>query len=224
MAELDLNALLNKKMFCLDVIGLLAGVEDFLELFEENIETQKAHEIRLAADTVILEDDALLQHQYRGHLLENANYRFDVSFSQRLRYAGLTALITTVDWCALGFQRRLTFPLPEKQSKKNATVRLLALLNEKAQLPYAGAIGEFEQLIHVRNCVVHAAGLLNSYEHKDSLRATIALLDGISVSDENFLGPSVAIDRSAIPLRIQAMKEWLPDMDEQCTNVGLLGA
>ncbi|MGE0558942.1 MAG: hypothetical protein AB7O69_11840 [Burkholderiales bacterium] len=222
MAELDLEAFLNKPIYCLDVIGLLVDVEDFLELSEENIETQKAHELRLALGTVILEDDESLQNQFRGHLIENANYRFDVSLSQRVRYAGLTALITTVDWCVLRFQRQLTFTLPETPRKKNTTAHVLSVLNEKACLPYAGEIEDFERLIHVRNCIVHAAGILDSYEHKGSLRDTIDLLDGISLSDENFLGLSVAIDKSALPSRIRKMKNWLPSIDEQCTNLGLL--
>lgn len=221
MTKLDLDALLDKTFFCIDVMTLLADVESFLELSEENLERQKAHELQLAADKVILEDDEYLQHQYRGHLIESANYHFDISLTQRVRYAGLTALITTVDWCALGFQKRLAFNLPAKPKKINPTVHMLAVLNEKAGLSYAAEIEDLEGLVHVRNCVVHAAGFVDSYEHKSSLEKTIAKLPGVALSDENFLGQSVAIDRNALPSRIEAMKNWLPDLDERCTKLGL---
>lgn len=221
MADLDLNALLDKTFFCIDVMGLLADVDSFLELSEENIERQKAHELQLAVNTEILEDDERLQHQYQAHLIDCANYHFDVSLTQRVRYAGLTALITTVDWCALGFQKRLTFETPKKPKKSNLTVHLLGVLNEKARLPYAAEIEDLAGLVQVRNCVVHAAGLIDSYEYKDSLIQTIATLQGVALSSENFLGQSVAIDRNALPSRIEAMKSWLPDLDEQCTKRGL---
>lgn len=222
MTRLDLAALLDKTFYCLDLIGMLSGVEDFIALSEENIERQKSHEVRLAENTVILDDDESLQYQYRDHLVESANYRFDVDLSQRARYAGLTALITTVDWCAIGFQRRLTFSLPKKPKAKNETVHLLTVLNEKAQLSYAAEVEDLERLVHVRNCVVHAAGLIDSYEYKVQLRATLPSMAGVSLSTENFLGACVALDRSAIPSRIEAMKNWLPAVDEECTRLGLL--
>lgn len=178
--------------------------------------------MQLAADTVILEDDEHLQHQYRGHLIESANYHFDVSLTQRVRYAGLTALITTVDWCVLGFKKRLAFNLPAKPKTMNPTVHMLSVLNEKAGLSYAAEINDLEGLVHVRNCVVHAAGFVDSYEHKRSLEKTIAKLPGVSLSNENFLGQSVALDRDALPLRIEAMTNWLPDFDERCTKQGVL--
>jgi hypothetical protein len=134
MSKLDLAAILDRTFYCLDVIGMFSSVEDFITLSEENIERQKDHEIRLAENTVILDDDESLQYQYRDHLVESAKYRFDIDLSQRSRYAGLTALITTVDWCAIGFQRRLTFSLPKKPKGKNETVHLLTVLNERAQL------------------------------------------------------------------------------------------
>jgi hypothetical protein len=203
-------------------MGMLGGVEDFISLSEENIERQKGHEIRLAENTVILEDDESLQYQYRDLLVESAKYRFDVDLSQRARYAGLTALITTVDWCVLGFKRRLKFSLPKKPKAKNDTIHLLTILNEKAQLSYATEIGDLEHLIYVRNCIVHAAGLIDSYEHKELLRATLPSLNGVSLSNDNFLGPCVALGRSAISSRIESMKIWLPAMDEKCSTLGLL--
>jgi len=222
MADLDFDALLNKTSFCTDVMALLSDVDSFLELSEENIERQKAHELQLAANTEILEDDERLQHQFQAHLIDCANYHFDVSLTQRVRYAGLTALITTVDWCALGFQKRLTFDLPKKRKAINPTVHLLTVVNDRARLPYAAEIEDLAGLVQVRNCVVHAAGLVESYEYKESLEQAMAKLEGVALSSENFLGKSIAIDRNALSSRIEAMKRWLTDIDEQCTKQGLL--
>ena len=204
---------------------MLGGVEDFLSFSESNLVWQRRRELQKAeqeaAETTFKEGDARYRTSYRDHLIESATYRFEVSLNQHVRYAGLTALVTTVEWCALIFERRATFTLPSKPDKKNRAVHILEIFSSKANLDLSHEISQLESLIHVRNCVVHAAGLIEHYKYKDDLRRGLCALNGMCLSSKNFLGESVEIQAGALEAVIAHLERWLPELEKQCIEKGL---
>lgn len=205
---------------------MLADVLDFLEFSENNLSWQRRREIRKVereAEQVEFEEkDKYLEPQYRAQLIEGAEYRFDVSLSQRIRYAGLVAFVTTIQWCALTLRKRMVLPLPECPKSTNKEMHILATLNVMGSCGFDRGISDISDLIHVRNCIVHAAGLVNSYEHASTLPASITRLSGIKICNTNFLGPSIEIAQGAVEAYVGAANEWLPKLDEVCTARGIL--
>lgn len=220
MTNSGITTFLNCTLESLDLIAMLNGVDRFISFNETNIETQKATQTNLAEKTVFVGVVDSLQLQLRDQLVESTKYRFDIDFTRRSRYAGLTALITTVDWFVVSFRNRLSFTATEK--KGNKTVNLLRDLNELSQQPYAKQIKDFEHLVHVRNCIVHASGLIESYEHEKSLREALPNIRGVTLFVDDFLGECIDLDRDAIPSRVNEMKNWLPAIEYECSRTGLL--
>lgn len=73
-------------------------------------------------------------------------------------------------------------------------MHILIVFNDKARLGLEPKIQFLKYLIYTRNCVVHAAGLLDSYEHGVKLRNDIASMHGLRISDINFLGDGIEIE------------------------------
>lgn len=215
-SKLDLTALLDHTFFGLDTLAMLGDVEDFIEFSEGNIGWQKHRELRRAEkecnDTEF--DDPRQEAQYRDQILEGVEYRFDVSLTQRVRYAALIALITTVEWVVLALKKRAAFDFPTKPKKKNEAVHALSVFNRKAALGLEQKILLLETLSQVRNCIVHAAGLLASYQYQPELRQSLIVLPGIKVSNLNFLGDSIDIEAGFLEGIIKDVREWLPNVEK----------
>ncbi len=219
----DLDALLNQTSFGLDVLTMLGDVGDFIEFSESNIGWQKHQELRRAEQECAgAFDDPIDQAQYRDQTLEGVEYRFEVSLKQRVRYAALVALITTIEWTLLALKRRASFGFPTRPEKKSEAVHILCVLNEKATLNLQPAIELLEVLVHIRNCIVHAAGLLDSYRFESELREKLMALPGVKVSNQNFLGDSIEIETGFLKRVIEDFKRWLPDMEKKIFEQGLL--
>lgn len=215
-SNLDLTALLDQTFFGLDTLSMLGDVEDFIEFSETNIRWQKLRELRRAEQDCkdINWDDPGLEAQYRDHKLEGVEYRFDVSLTQRVRYAALIALITTIEWVVLTLKKRSAFEFPKKPTNKNEAVHVLTVFNTKAALGLDQKILTLETLSHVRNCIIHAAGLLASYQHESELRQSLIALPGIKVSNLNFLGDSIEIEAGFLESVIQDVCVWLPNVEK----------
>ncbi len=227
MKAADLDDFLNQTFFSLDVRTMLGDVEDFLSFSESNLSWQKQRELRRAeqeaAEVKFVGEDARFEASYRDSLIENATYRFDVSLTQRVRYAALSALITTVEWCAVTLQRRATFEFPAKPKRKNLAVHILETLNIQTGLDDPSAdILQVEALILVRNCVIHEAGLIEHHKHKDDLRSGLQILSGMQLSNKNFLGESVEIEVGALEAAIARIGTWLTALEKRSIENGFI--
>ncbi len=76
--------------------------------------------------------------------------------------------------------------------------------------------------MYVRNCVAHAAGLVDDYKYKNDLKESVKPLNGIRVWDENDLGTSLCIEAGAVERYAEAASEWIPMLDERCTDAKLV--
>src|SRR5690606_10523111 len=181
----DIDRLLSQPMYTWDISTMLRGVVDCLELSEENLSWQRRREIKLAkeeGDNAIFEDEhAHLANSYRSQLIESAEYRFDVTLSQSVRYGGLTAFITTIELCSETFEKSLISKYSKVPDGENKYVYLLLRLNAGSKSKYQNDIDNIRKLVYVRNCIVHAAGLLDRYQFKEPLKETIESLNGFSI-------------------------------------------
>jgi hypothetical protein len=155
-------------------------------------------------------------------MLEGVEYRFEVSLKQRVRYAALTALITTIEWCLISLKNRASFDFPKKSENKNDAVHILSIFNDDATLGLEPKIQLLKSLVHARNCIVHASGLLGSYRYESQLRQGLGTLHGMKASSINFLGESIEIESGFLESTIADFRLWLPNLEKTAHQKGLL--
>lgn len=223
-AKFDLNTFLDQTLYGLDILTMLGDVEDFIEFSESNIGWQKHRELRRAereCDDANF-DDPHLEAQYRNQTLEGVEYRFEISLKQRVRYAALIALITTIEWALLTLKKRAAFAFPRKPEKTNEAVHALSVFNQKTAINLDQEVQLLESLSQIRNCIVHAAGLLASYKHESELHQRLIGLTGARVSNLNFLGESIEIEAGFLEGVIKNVRVWLPKVEKALIDHGLL--
>ncbi len=224
-SKLDFNTILNQTSFGLDIRAMLVDIEHFIEFSERNLAEQKRQELRRTKQECDEEEfeDPSMEGQYRHQMLESVEYRFEVSLKQRVRYAGLTALITTIEWCLLALKKRAVCDLPKKPNGINEAVHILSVFNKRADLDLMDKVQLLARLVRVRNCIIHAAGLLEGFKYEEQLRKDISSLHGIVVSKDNFLGESIALESGFLEKVTKNAREWLPSIEKAMYTQGLLG-
>lgn len=223
-SKFDLNALLDQTFLGIDIQTMFGDVENFVEFSESNIEWQKHRELRRAEHECDVGefDDPSIEVHYRDQTLEGVEYRFEVSLKQRVRYAALTALITTVEWYLISLKNRASFDFPKNTKSRNEAVHILSTFNDKMALGLEAKIQFVENVVQARNCIIHAAGLLNSYRYESQLRKSLDTLHGINVSNINFLGESIEIEPGFLERTIEDFRLWLPMLEKTAIQHGHL--
>jgi len=223
-AKRDFYTLLDQTFFGFDTLTMLGDVEDFIEFSENNIRWQKQQELRRAEQEFNDDhfDDSLFEAQYRDQTLKGVEYRFEISLTQRVRYAALITLITTIEWVLVALKNRAVFKFPKKPEKTNEAVHALSVFNEKAALSLEQEIHLLNSLIQIRNCIVHAAGLPASYKYEAELRQNLASLSGVVFSSMNFLGESINIEAGFLEGIIKNVRIWLPMVEKALIGRGFL--
>lgn len=216
--RLDLEALLEHPFFVFDILFLLFDIECFIGFSETWIRSQKPMAL-LHAEHEVNEGDA----SDFFDAVEGVEYRFDVMLTQRVRYAALTALITTLDWVVLQLSNQVSFEFPRRPEKTNEAIHTLAVLASKASLDLSREIQLFEKLVRIRNSVVHAGGLLTSYKHKVQIQEYLDELPGLKHSNINMLDESsVMIEPNFLEGLISEMRLWLPSLVKALAQQGLM--
>ena len=226
LTQADLDRLLDQTFYGWDTTTMLSGVIDFLEFSESNLSWQRRREMRKAkheGDTAKFEpEDEYLEGSYLQHLIENVEYWFDVSLSQRVRYAGLVALVTSLEWCSKGLTKQFTRKPPKTPNKENRHINFLAHLDQLSSSGFGAHIDHLKKLVLVRDCVVHSAGFLEGQKYDKDIREAVKSLKGFSIWNENYLGTSVHIEKGAIEKYATTAKEWVPKLVERCVKGGLI--
>jgi hypothetical protein len=220
----DMEAFLNQTFFGLDTLAMLGDIEDFIGFSERNIDWQKQRELRRVKSEYSESqfDDPHIATQYYDQMIDGVDFRFEVSLTQRVRYAALTSLITTMEWVLISLKSRATFDIPKRPKGKSELVHVLEVFNDKTELGLTSKIQDVESLVQVRNCIVHAAGLLASYGFAEALRQNLAGFAGIKVSSINFLGDGIEIERGHLQRIVGDVKCWLPNLERAMHEKGLL--
>ena len=142
----------------------------------------------------------------------------------RVRYGALLALTTSVEWSVNFLNQRAIAPVPEKKrgDKTNHTVKVLRELCARAGVSAHATIDDYEAIVNVRNCIVHSAGILKTYQFKRTLPAAIARLHGFSLANWNFFGDQVCIEPGALNQQIDHMEKLVVDVDREMSERGLM--
>lgn len=218
---------LEEPVYSWDVSSLLSGIVDYLEFSEQNLGSQRQREVQRArVEAGSLDfgpENAHLLAQARQQIVESAELRFDIGLSQSIRYAGIVAYITSVEWCMKIFATRLAQSLSNKPKGQNEAVHTLEHLNTKIATPRAEQVKELKRLIAIRNCIVHAAGLVEGWQYEPDVRSSIAALDGFSLCNTGFLGDTVHVAAGAVDRLAREALVWLPALDKECSNNGTFG-
>lgn len=174
-----LQKLLDEPIYSWDVSTLLSGIVDFLEFSERNLNWQRRREIQRARQEAEELDFgpeyAHLLPEARRQLVESAELRFDIGLSQSVRYAGVVAYVTSIEWCMELFSARLSAPAPSRPRHKNEAVHILEHINTKLSYPRSVEAEMLEHIVFVRNCIAHAAGLVRVYKHESGVRKAVAV-------------------------------------------------
>ncbi len=149
----------------------------------------------------------------------------NISLTQRVRYSGLTAVITTIEWSLIVIKGQATFPVPDKPKTpkgRSEAVYLLEVFAKRCGQNLATDIKELQTLTQVRNCVVHSAGRIETYEFLNELRQALQGHVGIKLSNSNFLGESIEVAEGYLQSVIERAKTWLPALEKAMRQQGLL--
>ncbi|MEF8721549.1 MAG: hypothetical protein V5B30_02725 [Candidatus Accumulibacter delftensis] len=219
----NLRSYLDQPVYVFDILSMLSELEDFIRCSEASIKAQKLREMgraeQRAGHGVSSEDEASDYFEE----IDAIRYQFDVLLPQRIRYAALTALITTVDWVSVWIKTEASFEFPSKPKGRNQTIHVLTELNKRTSLDLTQEIQFLEKLVRIRNCIVHSAGLLTSYEHKDEICRYLDEIHGLTCSDINKLDErSIEIGSGFIEEVISQIRLWLPRSVGALAQRGLL--
>lgn len=227
MTEEQIKRLMSATIYSWDVSTRLAGIVDFLDFAERNLSSQRERELKRArAEAEALQfcdEDVHLLAQAQHQIVESAVMRFDVGLARNVRYAGLVAYVTAVEWCMALFSKRMTVPPPKKSPKENRSVHIFGELNRRVAGRLSAEVETFKRIVHVRNCVVHSTGVVEGDDHELEVRAALTALPGLRLSTEGFDGASVHIDAGAIDALAKSALAWVPSLDEECTRNGVFG-
>jgi hypothetical protein len=221
VADIDLERILNEPHYGFNLQYFIGDVEDFLDFSESNIEWQHRAELQRIRRETATGD---WPDGYREHLEGNAEYRFTVSLPLRVRYAAVVALVTSVEWYVGHLVKLLQVPLPEKPKglKRNDTVHALFELQQRTSVGAQETIRDYEALVHLRNCIAHAAGIEEDYEHKDQLAVSIGGLAGVSLENWHYLGKHIAISKGALNPFIRSIGDLVIALEKAAHEQRLL--
>lgn len=219
MSQSDIDRILDMTIDAMDFQFMIGDVKDFLTFSEENIAWQHRRELHSLA----LRPDLKEEPEYRDHLEQGADHRFQVSLPLRVRYSVLLSFVTSVEWSVAYLNRSLKVPFEPKTKKDgvNETVKILQELSSRADISAPDVIADYEALVRLRNCVAHAGGIVDSYDHKQNLPTSAARIQGVTLESWHFFGPQVCIARGALEGPIERTAELVLSLHKKLREQGL---
>jgi hypothetical protein len=205
----------------MDFQFMTGDLKDFLDSSERNIEQQYHHECESVQRRAETED---FPGGFAEHLLLNAEHRFKVSLPLRVRYGALLGLTTSVEWAIQFLVESLRAPLRPTPKNRNPTVHALSELAARTRLGKDELVQDYEALVHVRNCVTHAAGIVKHFKYRDELCSAVGRLVGFSIDKWHFIGEHICIQRGALNRYIENTTQLVVALHEACYEQGLLTA
>lgn len=215
----DFMRLVDQPIYAMDFQFMIGDVRDFLEYSENNLDRQyrdKIKNIRLHAER----DD--FPDTYQEHLEANAEHRFKVSLPLRVRYSAVVALTTSVEWSVDILARELRSELSSAPKYQNKTVHRLRELLKRAGDDSISVVGNYEDIIRVRNCIVHSSGIVEHDEKHEQVRSAVERLHGFEIDNWNFLGNHVCIERGALNPYVEQMGNLVVALYKTAHERGLL--
>jgi hypothetical protein len=204
-----LQDILDTPIFAFDQLAAFSGVRTFLDFSERNIEQRRQS---IVADIDAEMEDIKIGDEhwedYREHKIRSAEFQYNVVLPMRVRYAALTAFISTIEWSMKVI--RPSFTMPRKPSRTSETVHLLREYAARCDLDLTDRIKCLDFLIWVRNSIMHNAGVLKGYTYERDIRGAIGRFEpNFTISNWHHIGDTVEIKRGALEPLIDSWSETI---------------
>ena len=216
MSQTDIDRILDMTFDAMDFQFMIGDVKDFLTFSEENIAWQHQRELQSLSLRTDLKDDP----EYRDHLEQGADHRFQVSLPLRVRYSAVLSFVTSVEWSVAYLNRSLKIPVMSKKDGVNETVKILRNMSSKVAVASDDVLADYEALVKLRNCIAHAGGIVDSYEYKDDIPSAAARIKGITLESWHFFGPQICIARGALDAPIERTAEFVFALHKELREKG----
>jgi len=217
MPSFDPACLLNQHFFAMEFGFMIGDLKDFLDTSEQNIEQQYHSECE-AIQRGAEKGDPL----YVEHLQRKAEHRFKVSLPLRVRYGAVLGLTTSVEWSIKSLERLLRDPLSKCPNRQDKAVHKLSELNSRTRLGQDEVVLDYKALVHVRNCIAHAAGIVEYDKYRQQLPDEIGRLAGFSIDNWHFLGKHICIERRALDCYFDSIGQLVTAIHKACHEQDLL--
>ena len=208
----NLQEFLSRPIYALDFQVMIGDVVDFLDFSERNIESQFQLELQAIPEKVAPEDRStgLVEH-----LEDSARFRFQVALPLRLRYAVVIALVTSIEWSVRLLVTQLDVKVPSEPKSESRTIREIRGLRAVAGMEGEEEIRIARDLVQIRNCIAHSAGLIRYDKRSEDIRLSVDRLDGFSLEKMHFLGEHVYIAKGALNPYAEKLKQLVVDLHAQ---------
>ena len=200
----DPQGFLDSPIYAFDFQVMIGDVIDYLEFFEAHIERQLRLKLQEIKRRDKVED---LLPGYMEHLVENAEFRFGVSLPLRIRYSSLISLVTSIEWSIRHLLKHLDVPSSGGDKRENKTVREMKSLQQRTDTQRHEDIQIFSDLVQVRNCIAHGAGLIKDDKNSARTVASVERLDGFSLEKRHFLGTHIWIEKGSLNPYAERLKQ-----------------
>jgi hypothetical protein len=217
-----LQNILETPIFAFDQLAVFSGIRTFLDFSERNIEQRR--------QSIVADVDAEMEHikiddehreGYREHKIQSAEFQYNVALPMRVRYAALTAFVSTIEWSMKVIKP--SFTMPRKPSGKSETAHLLHEYAARCNLDLTDRIDCLDFLTWVRNSVMHNAGVLKGYRYEHKIRAAIGRFEpNFTISNWHHIGETVEIERGALEPLIDSWSETIRQLYTGAYKSGLL--
>ena len=208
----NLQEFLDRPNYAIDFRVMIGDVVDFLNFSERNIESQYQLALQAIPAKVAPRDRwiGLLEH-----LEDSAKFRFEVALPLRLRYAVVIALVTSIEWSVRLLVTKLDVKVPSEPRSESRTIREIRGLQADAGMEGEEEIRIAKDLLQIRNCIAHSAGLIRYDRRSEEIRSSVDRLDGFSLEKMHTLGEHVYIEKSALNPYAETLKKFVVDLHAQ---------
>lgn len=208
----NLQEFLDRPIYAFDFQVMIGDVIDFLDFSEGNIESQFQLELQAIPTKVAPQDwsTGLVEH-----LEDNANFRFQVALPLRLRYAVVIALVTSIEWSVRLLVKKFDVEVPSNPKRQSKVIRRISGLQAVAGIECEEEIRIARDLVQIRNCIAHSAGLIRHDRRSEEIRSSVDRLDGFSIEKMHFLGEHVYIEKGALNPYAEILKQLVVDLHAQ---------
>ena len=99
---------------------------------------------------------------------------------------------------------------------------MLRHLSSCACVDLRSLMDDYEALVHIRNCIVHSAGVVSTSIFKKDLHDAVARIEGILIGNWHYFGDHICIKRDALESPINQTALLVVELHTKMEEQGLL--
>jgi hypothetical protein len=200
-----------------DIAYMFSDVLDYIRQSELVLDKQK----QKLTDIIIkkAKENNYTLDEYHSEI-DEIRYRFDVRLSRNITYSTIIFFVTSIEWSVIFIRNHLDGSVKNRIQKKpkgmNESIFYLKSLMGFIHYSNSDELEILERIIKIRNCIVHAGGVLDYYKYKKDIEEITNITDGIKISNEGFIEKTIDIDKDLICSIIIHTQSWLIQFIEDC--------